>query len=82
MLVKEYCDTCFIGVTCTWTAIFCFNVLCQSSSVIVTFFTGLNKHIFERIIVNIFLPTSFKICFGCSSESSYWDSSFEMRRFF
>ena len=28
-------------------------------------------------IVNIFLPISFNICFGCSKEPSQWDSSFE-----
>ena len=27
--------------------------------------------IFERKIVNIFLPISFNICFGCSKESSH-----------
>ena len=33
--------------------------------------TGLDKNIFERKIVNIFLPISFKICFGCSKEPSH-----------
>ena len=32
---------------------------------------------FERKIVNIFLPISFNICFGCSKEQSHWDGSFE-----
>ena len=30
----------------------------------------LNKH-FQRKIVNIFLPISFNICFGCSKEPSH-----------
>ena len=34
-------------------------------------------HIFERNIVNIFLPISFNIGFGCSKEPSYRDGSFE-----
>ena len=32
---------------------------------------------FEQKIVNIFLPMSFNICFGCSKELSYSDGSFE-----
>ena len=28
-------------------------------------------NIFEGKIVNIFLPISFNICFGCSEESSH-----------
>ena len=32
---------------------------------------GLDKHFFERKIVNIFLPISFNICFGCSKELSH-----------
>ena len=32
---------------------------------------------FERNIVNIFLPISFNICFGCSKEPSHWHGSFE-----
>ena len=49
--------------------------------------TGLDIHMYkisERKIVNIFLPISFKICFGCSKirfgcskEPSHWDGSFE-----
>ena len=31
---------------------------------------GLDK-MFEHKIVNIFLPISFNICFGCSKEPSY-----------
>ena len=31
-------------------------------------FIGLNKQIFECKIVNIVLPISFSICFGCSKE--------------
>ena len=30
--------------------------------------TALDKTFFERKIVNIFLPISFKICFGCSKD--------------
>ena len=33
--------------------------------------------IFHRKIVNIFLPISFNIHFGCSKEPSHWDDSFE-----
>ena len=33
--------------------------------------TGRDKHIFERKIVNFFLPISFNICFGCSKEQSH-----------
>ena len=33
--------------------------------------------IFERKIVNIFLPISFNIYFGCSKEPSNFDGSFE-----
>ena len=29
------------------------------------------KEIFERIIVNISLPISLNICFGCSKEPSH-----------
>ena len=32
---------------------------------------GLDKHIFLRKIVNIFLPIMFSICFGCSKETSH-----------
>ena len=39
--------------------------------------TGLDKHIFQRKIVNIFLPIIFSLCFGCSKEPSHWDGSFE-----
>ena len=34
-------------------------------------YTGLDKQLFERQIVNIFLPISFNICFGCSKEPSH-----------
>ena len=34
-------------------------------------YIGLDKQIFERKIVNIFLPISFNICFGCSKELSH-----------
>ena len=33
--------------------------------------------IFERKIVNICLPISFNICFGCSKELFHWEGSFE-----
>ena len=36
----------------------------------------INKN-FQRKIVNIFLPITFSICFGCSKEPSHWDGSFE-----
>ena len=35
------------------------------------FSTGLDKKSFERKIVNIFLPISLNICFGCSKEPSH-----------
>ena len=34
-------------------------------------YTGYDKHFFKRKIVNIFLPISFRICFGCSKELSH-----------
>ena len=33
--------------------------------------TGLDKQIFERKIVNTFLPISLNVCFGCSKEPSH-----------
>ena len=33
--------------------------------------TGSDNKIFEHTIVNIFLPISFNICFGCSKEPSH-----------
>ena len=36
----------------------------------------INKN-FQRKIVNIFFPTAFSICFGCSKEPSHRDGSFE-----
>ena len=36
-----------------------------------------NHKKFERKIVNIFLPVSLNICFGCSKERSHLDVSFE-----
>ena len=33
--------------------------------------------IFQREIVNIFLPIIVSICFGCSKEPSHRDGSFE-----
>ena len=38
---------------------------------------GQDKQNFERKIVNIVLPISFNICFGCSKEPSHYDGSFE-----
>ena len=38
---------------------------------------GLDNKIFQRTIVNIFLPINFNICFGCSEEPSQSDYSFE-----
>ena len=38
---------------------------------------GFDKKKFERKIVNIFLPISFNICFGCSKEPSHLDGPFE-----
>ena len=38
---------------------------------------GLDKKKIERKIVNIFLPISFNICFGCSKEPSHCDGSFD-----
>ena len=36
----------------------------------------LNKF-FEHIIVILFLPVSFNMCFGCSKEPSHRDGSYE-----
>ena len=33
--------------------------------------TGLDKQNFQRKNVNIFLPISFNICFGCPKEPSH-----------
>ena len=41
------------------------------------FSIGLDKHIFEHNIVNIVLPISLSIRFGCSKEPSHGDGSFE-----
>ena len=38
---------------------------------------GLDNKIFEREIVNIFLPISFNLCVECSKEPSHRDGSFE-----
>ena len=43
-------------------------------------YSGFDKQIFERKIVNIFLPISLIICFGCSKEPSQWDGSFEYQQ--
>ena len=34
-------------------------------------YTGLDKQNFSRKILDIFLPISFNICFGCSKEPSH-----------
>ena len=39
--------------------------------------TGLDKQNFSAKNVNIFLPISSNICFGCSKEQSHWDGSSE-----
>ena len=39
--------------------------------------TEVKMKIFERKIVNIFLPISLNMCFGCSKEPSHRDGSFE-----
>ena len=41
---------------------------------------GLDKQNFECKIVNIFIPISFNVCFGCSKEPSYGDVSFECQQ--
>ena len=41
-------------------------------------FTGLDKQVFKRKSVNIFLPINFNICFGCSKEPSQGDDSYEI----
>ena len=38
---------------------------------------GLDKQKIERKIVNIFLPISLNMWFGCSKELSHLDGSFE-----
>ena len=39
--------------------------------------TGLDNKFSEFKIVNIFLPISLNVCFGCSKEPSHQDGSFE-----
>ena len=39
--------------------------------------TGLDKQNISALKLNIFLPISCNICFGCSKEPSHWDGSFE-----
>ena len=39
--------------------------------------TGLYEQKFWAKIVNIFLPISLNICFGCSKEPSHWGGSFQ-----
>ena len=38
---------------------------------------GLGNKTFQRKNVNIFLPISYSICFGCSKEPSHRDGSLE-----
>ena len=38
---------------------------------------GLDKQNFEHKIVNVSLPISFNMCFGCSKEPFHLDGSFE-----
>ena len=51
----------------------CFTLCscCRMAVSVQTKFTGLDKQKFQRIIVNIFLPINFNICFGCSKEPSH-----------
>ena len=46
-------------------------------NVFLTINTGLDKQRFSAKNVNIFLPTSLNICFGCSKEPSHLDGSLE-----
>ena len=55
---------------------FLINVLCLSSIEYLQLKVKINN-IFKHKTVNIFLPISHKICFGCSQEPSHWDGSFE-----
>ena len=45
-------------------ASFSLHAYCVEYGNIILTLKGLDKHIFERKIVNIFLPISFSICFG------------------
>ena len=60
---------CHLHVHCT-------TLLTDHGVQIRTFTYVLINKIFERKNVNIFLPISFNICFGCLKEPSYWDGSF------
>ena len=51
------------------------GIWCHSEAV--TLSTGLDNKIFQRKIVNIYLPINFSACFWCSKEPSHWDGSFE-----
>ena len=51
-------------------------LMLNTSSFISSFVMSVSKY-FERKIVNIFLPISWNICFGCLKEPSHWDGSFE-----
>ena len=50
--------------------LFLFDALCLSPQLwsCRDDYIGLDKHIFGRISVKIFLPITFNICFGCSKE--------------
>ena len=53
------------------------RVLATLSAIGLSSTIGLDKQIFWRKIVNIFLPICFNICFRCSKEPSQQDGSFE-----
>ena len=48
----------------------CFDEAVPMSTLNMTFACKINKMV-ERKIVNIFLPISFNICFGCLKEPSH-----------
>ena len=43
-------------------------------------YIGLDNKTFECKLVNIFLPISFNICFGCSKEPFHLDGAFEYQQ--
>ena len=51
------------------------------TSLILYWMTLVSKKL-QRKIVNIFLPTNFNKCFGCSKEPSHWDVSFKYPKHF
>ena len=63
---------CIMSSNCMWVmSQDCELVLSSDCMLIIHSLTGLDKQNFERKILNIFLPISFKICFGCSKEPSH-----------